>query len=635
MKKAMVIVLAGLACVFTVGTAGREQALPTGADDSVQLSKPPSVTQEADFGRMPLHFIANKGQLDKRVDYYVQGRDRSLYFGPGGVTFVLASAERSKPENVRQDHAARWVVKLDFVGADGTIRPRGLDETGATISYFKGNREDWRTGLPTYGRLVYRNLWPGIDLAYSGTASKLKYEFIVQPGADPSSIKLAYSGAGEVALGEDGRLEVHTPAGSFRDDEPVAFQEKAGERSAIPMSFVLQSPAPGSQAFGFKVGDYDRSRPLIMDPAILVYCGYIGGSRNEACYGIAVDGSGNAYVTGTTSSTQADFPEKVGPDLTYNIDNDAFIAKVNASGAGLVYCGYIGGAGADYGRGIAVDSLGNAYVTGNTSSTEVTFPVTGGPDLTSNGGDDAFIAKVNAAGTALVYCGYIGGLGVDYGAAVAVDGSGNAYVTGHTSSWEATFPETSGPDLTYNLNTDAFAAKVNASGTGLDYCGYIGGSGADYGRGIAVDGAGNAYVTGSTSSTEATFPVAGGPDLTSNGGKDAFVAKVDAGGLGLVYCGFIGGSGDDGDDSDYDGGGIAVDSSGNAYVTGRTSSTEAWMPLSPRSIRRAWGWSTAAISAGPAMTEAMALPSMRQATFTWQAGRPPRPPPFPRKAGRI
>jgi len=572
MKKAMVIVLASLACLFTISTAGQKQALSAGTADAVQALKPPAVKLEADFGRMPLHFIPNKGQLDKRVDYYVQGRDQSLYFGPCGVTFVLTSPERESAGE-RPAAAARWVVKLDFVGADPAVRPQGRDETGAVISYFKGKPEEWRTGLPAYSRIVYRNLWPGIDLAYSGTASKLKYEFIVQPGADPSKIKLAYRGASEVALGESGRLEVHTPAGSLRDDEPVAFQEKGGERVDIPMSFVLQAPEPGSRTFGFEVGDYDRSWPLIMDPAILVYCGYIGGSRNDGGSGIAVDGLGNAYVTGTTSSTQADFPEKVGPDLTYNVDNDAFVAKVNASGAGLVYCGYIGGSGVDYGRGIAVDGLGNAYVTGNTNSTEATFPKTVGPDLTSNGGDDAFVAKVNASGTGLVYCGFIGGSGIDYGAAVAADGSGGAYVTGYTSSTEATFPVISGPDSTSNGNYDAFAAKVGATGAGLDYCGFIGGSGADYGRGIAVDADGHAYVTGGTDSTEATFPVTMGPDLTFNGVADVFVAEVDAAGLGLIYCGYIGGSGEDG------GGGIALDASGNAYVTGGTKSTEAAFPV--------------------------------------------------------
>ena len=376
--------------------------------------------------------------------------------------------------------------------------------------------------------------------------------------------------------------------GSLRDDEPLAFQEKDGKRVDVPMSFVLEgakqeatSPAgreraqaSRSRAFGFEVGDYDRSRPLVMDPAILVYCGYIGGGTNYECgAGIAVDESGNAYVTGYTDSTEDTFPISVGPDLTYNGNREAFVAKVNASGTGLVYCGYIGGSDVDEGYGITVDGSGNAYVTGRTGSTQATFPVKVGPDLTYNGEKwDAFVAKVNASGTRLVYCGYIGGSGWEGGQGIAVDGSCNVYVTGFTYSTEASFPVTIGPDLT-NGGYDAFVAKVNASGTGLVYCGYIGGSGLDEGRGIAVDGAGNAYVTGGTDSTEDTFPLTVGPDLTFNGGEDdAFVAKVNASGTGLVYCGYIGGSDVD------EGYGIAVDGSGNAYVTGRTGSTQATFP---------------------------------------------------------
>ncbi len=261
----------------------------------------------------------------------------------------------------------------------------------------------------------------------------------------------------------------------------------------------------------------------------LVYCGYIGGSSDDSSWGIAVDGSGNAYVTGYTGSTEATFPEAAGPDLTYNGNYDAFVAKVNAAGTAIVYCGYIGGSGVESGNGIAVDGSGNAYVSGSTNSTEATFPVTVGPDLTYNGVSndlDAFVAEVNASGTALVYCGYIGGSGDDYGSGIAVDGSGNAYVTGSTTSTEATFPVTVGPDLSQNDYDDAFVAKVKAAGTALVYCGYIGGSEVEFGNGIAVDRSGNAFVTGNTASTEATFPASVGPDLTQNAGSDAFVTKI-------------------------------------------------------------------------------------------------------------
>jgi hypothetical protein len=262
----------------------------------------------------------------------------------------------------------------------------------------------------------------------------------------------------------------------------------------------------------------------------LVYAGYIGGSGDDFGFGIAVDSSGNAYVTGNTESSETTFPVTVGPDLTFNGAVDAFVAKVNAAGTALVYCGYVGGSGQDFGYGIAVDSSGNAYLTGYTFSTEATFPVAVGPDLTYNGGHaDAFVAKVNAAGTALVYCGYIGGSGDDLGFGIAVDSSDNAYVTGFTDSSEATFPATVGPDLTYNGGEDAFVAKVNAAGTALVYAGYIGGNGEDHGYGIAVDTLGNAYVTGFTFSSTSTFPVTVGPDRIHKPGGDTFVAKIGAG----------------------------------------------------------------------------------------------------------
>jgi hypothetical protein len=539
---------------------------------------------------MPLSFIENRGQLDSRVAYYVQGRDTSLYFAAEGMTLVQTEqrhAEESSKgrlekasfgRDIRQapEPASRWVVKLDFVGANPHPKITAGEKLPAVVSYFKGPKEDWKAGLSTYGSIVYSDLWPGIDLVYSGAANRLKYTFLVKPGADPARVRLAYRGVRGVKVNDAGQLEVETPAGLLQDDKPYAYQEVEGRRVEISARYSLdRASLGGPRAYRFELGSYDRSKPLVLDPAVFVYCGYMGGSGEDDGFAIAVDGSGSAYIAGITSSTEATFPVTVGPDLTLNGFYDAFVAKVNAAGTALVYAGYIGGSGLDVANGIAVDSSGNAYVTGRTESTEATFPVTVGPDLTYNGGFyDAFVAKVNAAGTALVYCGYIGGNDFDIGVRIAVDSSGNAYVAGSTYSTEATFPVTVGPDLTYNGGWDAFAAKVNVAGTALVYCGYIGGSGDDYGIGIAVDSSGNAYVTGRTKSTEATFPVTIGPDLTYNGGAaDAFVAKVNAAGTALVYCGYIGGSGDD-----Y-GAGMAVDSSGNAYVAGTTGSTEATFPV--------------------------------------------------------
>ena len=540
---------------------------------------------------MPLYFIENRGQLDSRVAYYVQGRDTALYFTADGMTLALtdptsrepASRGRLKKASLRRGGVreptspSRWAVKLDFLGANPHPKIVAADPTPAVVSYFKGPREQWKAGLATYGSILYSDLWPGIDLVYSGTADRLKYSFLVKPGADPARVRLAYRGVKGVRLNEAGQLEVETAAGGFKDDKPYAYQEVEGRRVGIGVAYAPdRASAGGSHRYGFALDSYDRSKPLVLDPAVFVYNGYIGGSGDDEGFAIAVDGSGNAYVTGYTTSSEATFPETAGPDLSYNGGKDAFVAKVNAAGTALVYCGYIGGSGNDIGNGIAVDSLGSAYIVGETTSTEATFPVTVGPDLIANGFSDAFVAKLNAAGTLLVYCGFIGGDDDDYGYGIAVDSSRNAYVTGQSYTINNTFPATGGPDTTQNGLSDAFVAKVNPTGSALVYCGYIGGSDDEAGYGIAVDSAGNAYVAGYTYSTEATFPVKVGPDLIFNsaiGLSDAFVAKVNPTGSALVYCGYIGGSDDD---QAY---GIAVDGSGNAYVTGFTASTQTTFPV--------------------------------------------------------
>ena len=560
-------------------------------DSGASISKPDSATRariEENFGKLPLYFIENRGQMDSRVTHYVKGRDKSLFFTSQGVTFLLrgkgglsstpgAVIRRASysPEPSKVDRSLRWAVRLEFLGANADVKPAGIDRTKAVVSYFKGKREEWKAGLKTYSGVMYRDLWPGIDLIYTGTVNRLKYRFVVKPGTDPNIIRLAYRGASSTAINDAGQLEVKTPVGGFKDDRPYTYQDVDGQRIEVATGYRVDSgDDKGAYVYGFKVGSYDKSKPLVVDPAVLVYCGYIGGSSGDNGQGIAIDGEGNAYVTGSTDSDEATFPVTVGPDLTHNGGNlDVFVAKVNATGTALDYCGYIGGSSGDNGQGIAVDGEGNAYVTGFTLSDETTFPATVGPDLTHNGGYDGFVARVNATGTALDYCGYIGGSADDVGIGIAVDGDGNAYVTGYTESDETTFPVTVGPDLTHNGVTDVFVARVNATATALDYCGYIGGSAFDHGIGIAVDGDGNAYVTGETESTEATFPVTVGPDLTHNGVTDVFVARVNATGTALDYCGYIGGSADD------VGQGIAIDGDGNAYVTGCIDSDEATFPV--------------------------------------------------------
>ncbi len=292
----------------------------------------------------------------------------------------------------------------------------------------------------------------------------------------------------------------------------------------------------------------------------LVYSTYLGGNGIDTGYGIAVDGSGNAYVAGLADSTN--FPT-VNPIQAANGGiRDAFVAKLNASGSALVYSTYLGGSGLDLALGIAVDASGNAYVTGGTLSTN--FPTLSPIQVANGGGMDAFVAKVNAAGSALLYSTYLGGSSGDEGYGITVDASGNAYVTGVAQS--ANFPTANPLQAALSGFADAFVAKLNAAGSALVYSTYLGGSGGETGAGIAVDASGNAYIAGGTSSTN--FPTVNPIQAAMAGGGDAFVAKLNPAGSALVYSTYLGGSGQD------QGSGIAVDASGNAHVTGLTYSTD-------------------------------------------------------------
>jgi uncharacterized repeat protein (TIGR01451 family) len=590
--------------------AAEAQPVSRGSEEKPQ-EKPSRVRSSAD--KLPLYFVENQGQVDARVAYYVPGLEKVIYFASDGVTLVLSGRlpqDRRRaglePTAIKSPSAAadgaprviqRQTVKLDFVGANRYVQPTGEALAPAVVSYFKGPQSAWKTGLKTYTRLVYADLWPGIDLIYSGTGSRLKYMFVVKPGVDPNLIKLAYRGASNVSLDGQGRIEVQTELGSFHDDKPTAYQQVRGVVMDVDVGYELRSePDNDSHQYSFRLASYDSTLPLMIDPAIIVYAGFIGGSGDDRGNAIAVDSAGSAYITGETSSTETTFfPATVGPDLMHSGGVDAFVAKVSADGTALLYAGYIGGSGTDRGNGIAVDSSGNAYIVGETDSTAVTFPELVGPNLVQGGSVDAFVAKVNAGGTALLYAGFIGGSGDDRGKAIALEPgcvlNCSAYVTGETHSTEATFPDGNGiglvpgPDLTHNGGVDAFVAKVSATGSGLIYAGYIGGDGDDRGNGIAVDSDGIAYITGETSSTEATFPdgngfgAVAGFDQTHNGGVDAFVAKVNATGTALLYASYLGGSGDD------KGNGIALQPGEtgcppdcSVYIVGETDSTEATFP---------------------------------------------------------
>jgi hypothetical protein len=612
------------------------------------------------YGKLPLIFEANRGQTHNRVKFISHERGYGLFLTGDEVVLKLSEkgtgqrmpAQIARPRlpilgrqlfvspdlglaapdlaltpTAYASRMADSVVRVRLVGASPNAVVSGEGELPGKANYFIGNDpKQWRTNVPTYERVKYRSVYPGVDLIYYGTRDgQLEFDFLVTPGGDPRIITLEVgtqqrNGTAELGsevlaaqpslrIAANGDLILPTEGGDVRFHKPVVYQENSSvvgrqlsvdsnrqsaieTRQLVEGNFVLL----GDNRVGFALSGYDRARSLLIDP-VLTYSTYLGGSAGDFGTAIATDSSGSVYVTGLTYSP--DFPtmNPLQPDCnncSYNgevPDTDVFVAKLNPSGSALVYSTYLGGSGSDAGNGIAVDAAGDAYVTGSTGSAD--FPVTAGAFLSTRPGPicessvpsytctHAFVTELNATGSALVYSTYLGGSVSDFAAGIAVDSYGRAYVTGGTTSPD--FPATSAPiqpTPTANCGnpalpypcTQGFVSKFNASGSGLDYSITVGGASPSA---IAIDSSGSAYVTGDTSLTD--FPVTPGafqtiPSEPCGSGNPIpppcihpFVFKLNAAGTAFVYSTYLGGTLND------SGNGIAVDSSGNAYVTGQTS----------------------------------------------------------------
>jgi hypothetical protein len=431
---------------------------------------------------------------------------------------------------------------------------RGKEPLPGTSNYFLGKDPNrWMAGIPSFSRVEYRSVYPGVDLTYYHTASGLEYDFVVAPGADPRPVRLFFEGARKLAIAQDGSLNLSVGDNSVRMHKPIAYQSTGGRKKSVSARFVTAE----NGAIGFALGAYDRTKPLIIDP-VLTYSTYLGGSADDSASAVAIDLLGNIYVTGSTMSI--DFP-LTGPYQTVNHGTqNVFVAKLNAAGSAYVYSTYLGGSGADSGLGIGVDAGGYACITGAATSPD--FPTLAALQPSLTGPQNAFVAKLNAKGSGLVYSTYLGGSASDQGNAIASDASGNCYVTGSATSPD--FPVLAAIQPLLAGGSDAFLAKINAAGTAYSYSTFLGGSANDSGRGIAVDASGSVYLTGDTASPG--FPTRNAIQAALAGGSDAFVAKVNAAGTGLAYATFLGGSGND------TGRSIAVDSAGGVYVTGDTAS---------------------------------------------------------------
>lgn len=520
------------------------------------------VQSHSAYGRLPILFQANAGQLPADVKLVARRSTYALFLSSHETVLALKQA------------GAPALLRLRFLGANPNAEVVGLDRVAGQSSYFVGkDPHAWITGLANFARAEYRGIYPSTSLIFHGEDGVLEYDFRLAPGADPRAIAMSFAGAEKLEIDPSGDLLLHARGSTLRQHRPLAYQNGIFGRRRISASYLLDDDG----AIRLSLGPYDPLKTLVIDP-VLTYSTYLGGNADDAATAIAVDAQGNVYTTGQTLSTNFPLSNAFQSTCSANCvagSADVFVTKLAPDGKSLIYSTYLGGNNLDQGFGIAVDSNGNAYITGMTSSGD--FPVTSAAFQTqcqSHACGSGFVAKLNAVGNALVYSTYLGGSSpFDQGNAIAVDRNGNAYIAGMTTSID--FPTTPGAfstkcgtdGLCNSLISDAFVTKLSADGSSLVFSTFLGGSSGDWAKGIAVDSLGSAYVVGTTFSAD--FPATpGAPQQTHGGFTDAFVTKLHPDGSSLDYSTFLGGSA-----YDY-GRAIAVDSLFNAYVTGDTFSSD-------------------------------------------------------------
>jgi hypothetical protein len=579
---------------------------------------------QAAYGRLPLGFESNRGQADPSIRFLSRGTSAGLFFKSNEVILQTQGSLRPSTAAANSTKApldGQSQIHLQWLGAQANPEILGEDLLARKSHYLSGNRSSWRFDVPNYARLRYKAIYPGIDLVFYGNPELLEYDFVLAPGADPSTIALRFEGLNAadskrcLRVDENGDLLLPTRVGLIRQHKPVAVQNTKSGRNVVASRYVIRNDGT---TVGFELGAYDLNLPLTIDPVLSYSVTGIGGSA------IAVDAQGQAYVAGIANPafepSAGAFQASPGGGTCVSGPNtipcpDILIAKLNSAGTDLVYSTFLGGSGSDYAYGITVDPSGNVYVTGATSSTN--FPVTAnalnpahsrtvcGSISPTAPCSNAFVTKLNAAGSALVYSTYLNGASGGVGSnAIAVDALGQTHVTGDRPSGGFVTKLNAGGTVaiysaasaggaaialdragsaytTGRKGTDSFVSKLSPDGAVL-YSYRLGGTFTTFSAppeevealtGVAVDTAGNAYVTGYTAYKDfpttpgAAFPTPPGLGICGNSlCRDAFVSKLNVTGTALVYSTFLGG-----DSIDY-GTGIAVDSVGNAYVSGVTRS---------------------------------------------------------------
>jgi hypothetical protein len=545
---------------------------------TVRINAQPSLNSESrkqltinDLSAMPISFTENHGQWDEKALFKAEA---------GGVTFwyckdeVIYQFTRDTDELLKDDNyddsnlikgmpekfnkplfkKESMVLRTQFVGANPDAEIIGENCLPYKNNYFLGNTPaKWATDVPNYSAIIYKDIWPGIDLKYHGSSKGMKYDFIVNPVANISQIRIRYDGVDNLAITSKGDLQADTRFGLIYENIPLIYQDGKQENTGLTGRYVVVEPG----IYGFEVDGFNVDLPLVIDPE-LVYSSYFGGVGLDYASDIVTDSEQHIYIAGMTSSTNLPILDSY--DNSYNGGYDGFIAKFAPSSYQLEYMTYLGGGSRDIIFDIAIDLESNVYATGSSWSSD--FPCINAYDSTKNGIPDAFISKISASGNSLIFSSFLGGSNGQQAFGIAVDSNHQAVITGFTESND--FPLVNPLDNIYSGNVDAFVAKFSSLGNSLIYSTYFGGSYENYAKGIAVDRNGNAYITGYTSA--ANFLIKNAYDSTYNGLIDAFISVIANRGDSLLYSSYFGGSGTDIGEK------VFVDNDGYVFIIGSTES---------------------------------------------------------------
>ncbi len=548
------------------------------------VSKTLKAESNSNYTRLSSIFEANQGQVDSQVKFMFRGQGYTAFLTSGSIVlsllptnFATISKDGNAP-SIDVPPVSTTTMQLRLIGAAPSPAVVGEGQQSGRVNYFIGkDPTKWRTNVPTYAKVRYKNVYPGIDLVYYGSGRQIECDFVVSAGANPDRIQIEVTGTNEIGVDTAGNLSLKTNGGEMHFKKPAVYQESKDGRLIVDGRYVVSDPTH----FSFHVARYDPTKPLVIDP-VLVYSSYLGGSGTDQPAGIAVDNTGSVYIAGSTNSPN--FPLATLGSLPTG-EEHVFVAKLDPTGSNLVYADYIGGSSGDYGYALTLGSANDVYVTGNTQSSD--FPVVNPYQASLPGIDSGFVTRISSDGSSLVYSTYLGGNAYDQPSGIAINGKGEVYVAGFTTSLNFPMANAYQPTVSPNqggfYGAYGFITKFSADGSSLAYSTYLAGNsnvstcvqGTCWPRpfsliyGIAVDASDNAYVAGNTNTYN--FPATTGAYLTTDSAPlDAligFVSKLDSTGS-LDYSTYLyGASGASAQIA-----AIAVDGSGSAYVTGEAPS---------------------------------------------------------------